>query len=270
MMAAVWRRPSLVALEVLWRWVVGAIVIGVIAHGNPEAFEHRFDAQYWRGFGDALLHGDFTFSPTVAGISCLLAVIVVWAVISGLARDVVLRRMDGTLHRRRATVVALAILRVLAFSTLVAAWVWALVAIWLRTVRDADPNYVLGFALIVIWTLVLFMLWSVVSWIFPMASTLAMVRNLAFGESLRAAMRSKALRGKLIEINLVMGIVKIALVVLAMVFSATPLPFQAFTTDGFLWCWWSGVALLYLVASDFFHVVRMVACLALCRVYDAR
>jgi hypothetical protein len=267
--AAVFRRPSLVALEVAWRWVVGSIVIGVIALGNPEAYEHRFDAQYWRGFGNALMHGGVTFEPTIAGISLPVALIVLWAVISGLARDVILRRVDGSLHPRRAAVAGLAIVRVVGFAMLVAAWLWALVAIWLHVVREADPNYVLGFALVVIWTLVLFMLWSVVSWIFPVASTLAMMRDLSFGESLRAAMRSKALRSKTIEINLVMGIVKVALVVLAMVFSATPLPFQTYTTDGFLWCWWVAVAVLYLLASDFFHVVRMVACLKLCRAYDA-
>ena len=67
------------------------------------------------------------------------------------------------------------------------------------------------------------------------------------------------------EINLVMGIVKIALIVLAMVFSATPLPFQTVTTPEFLAWWWAGVAMLYLVGSDFFHVARLVAYLGLLR-----
>ena len=70
---------------------------------------------------------------------------------------------------------------------------------------------------------------------------------------------------QLAEINLVMGIVKIALIVLAMVFSATPLPFESVATTAFL-LWWSlGVAVLYFVASDFFHVARLVAYLDLWR-----
>jgi len=45
--------------------------------------------------------------------------------------------------------------------------------------------------------------------------------------SIRESLRlGKALTGKLVEINLVMGIVKLALIVLAMVLSAAPLPFS--------------------------------------------
>jgi hypothetical protein len=76
---------------------------------------------------------------------------------------------------------------------------------------------------------------------------------------------SRNLRGKLIEINLVMNIVRIALIVLAMVFSATPLPFNTITTQTFLNFWWCGVGLAYLAFSDYFHVVRAAAYLSLHR-----
>jgi hypothetical protein len=71
-----------------------------------------------------------------------------------------------------------------------------------------------------------------------------------------------------VEINLVMGIVKIALIVLAMVFSATPLPFESVTTPEFLLSWWVGVTVLYFLGSDFFHVARQVAYLQLWRAYE--
>ena len=269
-MASVWRRPSLVGLEVLWRWAIGLFVIGVIALTNPETWQHRVDPQYWHGLGEAISHGAFTFEPTIAGLSLLIVTVLVWAAVSGVARDHMLRRLDTGLHRRLDTGVVLAMMRVSAFAVLVAAWEWALETIWLHLARASDPDYVLGFAVLVLVTLLLFVFWTLVGWIFPLASILAMTRSLGAGAALQAAWRSGAVRSKLIEINLVMGVVKIALVVLAMVFSATPLPFQAFTTQGFLWIWWIGVALLYLLASDFFHVVRLAACLALCRAYDAR
>jgi hypothetical protein len=63
----------------------------------------------------------------------------------------------------------------------------------------------------------------------------------------------------MVEINLVMGIVKLALIVLAMVFSATPLPFQSVATPEFMRWWYVAVAIWYFVASDFFHVARLVA-----------
>jgi hypothetical protein len=48
-----------------------------------------------------------------------------------------------------------------------------------------------------------------------------------------------------------------------MVASACPLPFESVATPQFMACWYAGVTVLYLVASDFFHVVRLVAYLEL-------
>jgi hypothetical protein len=65
-----------------------------------------------------------------------------------------------------------------------------------------------------------------------------------------------------------MGIVKIALIVLALVLSATPLPFESVMTQDALMLWWMGVTLLYLVASDFFHVARLLGYLNLWRAFE--
>ncbi len=62
---------------------------------------------------------------------------------------------------------------------------------------------------------------------------------------------------KLVEINLVMGIVKLALVVLAMVLSAAPLPFSDQLGPDALHVVWAVATLFFLVASDYFQVVRL-------------
>jgi hypothetical protein len=72
----------------------------------------------------------------------------------------------------------------------------------------------------------------------------------------------------LIEVNLVMSIVKIAVLVLAMVFSACPLPFSNVESPTFLAGWWAGVIVVYLATLDYFHVVHAVAHLWLWRAYD--
>jgi hypothetical protein len=153
--------------------------------------------------------------------------------------------------------------------------VWFVCLRWTSNVAVArpmaageEPNLVLYFALAIVSTLGLFTLWAVMSWVFSVAPLLAMLRGVGVGESLRAARRLGPLKGKLVEINLVMGIVKIALIVLAMVFSATPLPFESVTTPEFLAWWWVGVTVFYLVASDFFHVARLVGYLELWRAYE--
>ena len=129
----------------------------------------------------------------------------------------------------------------------------------------AEPNLVGFCALVIVLTLGMFLAWSAVSWWFGMAPLLAMLHGTGVKESLAAAGRLRGLKGELVEVNLVMGIVKIALIVLAMVFSATPLPFQTVTTPQFLAWWWAGVGVIYLIGSDFFHVARLVAYLTLWR-----
>jgi hypothetical protein len=66
-----------------------------------------------------------------------------------------------------------------------------------------------------------------------------------------------------------MGIVKIALIVLAMVLSACPLPFESVATPEFMTWWYACVMVIYLIASDFFHVVHLVAYLELWRTQDS-
>jgi hypothetical protein len=127
---------------------------------------------------------------------------------------------------------------------------------------------VLFCAIVIVAALVLYVLWAVFSWPFYLAPLIAMEQGLGAVAAFRAALHGGPVRGKLIEINLVMNIVKIAVLVLAMVFSASPLPFSSVETQTFLNCWWSGVILLYLISLDYFHVVRAAAYLSLWRACD--
>jgi hypothetical protein len=194
-------------------------------------------------------------------------------VVSAVGRTVVLRRVDGRLHRQVGTLIVLQAVRVVALLGSFAVWFWCMerVAEWTVTGPVAagdEPDLVGYFALVIVVTLGLFTLWAVVSWAVSVAPLLAMLKGLGVAGSLAAAFRLGALKSKLVEINLVMGIVKIALIVLAMVFSATPLPFESVTTPQFLAWWWIGVTVLYLLGSDFFHVARQVAYLQLWRAYE--
>ena len=76
----------------------------------------------------------------------------------------------------------------------------------------------------------------------------------ALGQSFQLG---KAFTSKLAEINLVMGIGNLALIVLAMVLSAAPLPFSdELGNDALHWID-AGAVVFYLVASDYFQVVRL-------------
>ncbi len=214
-------------------------------------------------------------SPDLLHLAAWLlpALAAAWVAVSSMGRTVVLRRADARLHARPVTLIVLQAVRLVALACAFGAWLgcleWAArIGVQAPIAAGQEPNLVLYCAVLIVSSIGLFVLWGAVSWVFSVAPLLAMRRNLGPGASLAAALRLGALKGKLVEINLVMGIVKIALIVLAMVFSACPLPFQSVTTPEFLWWWNAGVVMLYLVASDFFHVARLVAYLELWRAYE--
>ncbi len=199
--------------------------------------------------------------------------VVLWLVTAALGRTLVVRRLDPSLQPRRFTMLALGALRAALFAGVWGVWLYGVrlavrISITGPALRQAEPSIVLFCALTIVGTLVIYVLWATVSWPFYLSPLLAMQLGLGPGEALKAAFRSTAVRGKLIEINMVMNIVRIALIVLAMVFSASPLPFSSVETQTFLTSWWAGVGLLYLGMSDYFHVVRSAAYLSLWRAYN--
>jgi hypothetical protein len=196
-----------------------------------------------------------------------------WVLASAVGRTLVLRRVDRALKVRLGSIVVLQAIRVVALGGSFVVWFmlvqWAgRVAIAAPVAAGGEPNAVLYAAMVIVASLGLFTLWAVASWALSVAPLVAMLRGTGPAASLAGAFRVGPMRAKLVEINLVMGIVKIALIVLAMVASASPLPFQSVESAGFLTWWYIGVTVLYFVASDFFHVVRLVAYLKLWRVYE--
>jgi hypothetical protein len=77
----------------------------------------------------------------------------------------------------------------------------------------------------------------------------------------------KTFTGKLVEISMVMGIVNLALIVLAMVLSAAPLPFIDQLGSGALHVVWAAAVVFYLVANDYFQVVRIKSFVEFWRTY---
>ena len=281
-MGKVWDRPSLTALEIAWRWVAGVLLFlcsGLATHIQTPNFQDR----------TALLTGLTVFQPVIAvhnmavvagdifqGSLPLLRwlaplLIGLWLVIAAFGRTLVLRRLDPALHARRLSIFLLGTFRSLLLAGAWALWFWELsfaarTTITAPAARNQEPNVVLFAAMLIVGTLALYVVWAIFSWFLQLAPLLAMRLNLGPAAALVAALKSsRNLRGKLIEINLVMNIVRIALIVLAMVFSATPLPFNTITTQTFLDFWWCGVGLAYLALSDYFHVVRAAAYLSLHR-----
>jgi len=284
-LSACWKRPSLTVLEVAWRWAFGAPAVvlvwyewkGVLgrtpldtsALARMSVLDPMSAAVTLSRTAEALM-------PAMTHVAEWLGplLLAVWAVISSFGRTVVLRRLDASLHARPLTLMLLQAARAVALVGGMALWLLCLQAAGRYAVSGPlaagqEPRLVSYCAMAIVATLGTFTLWAVASWALSIAPLLAMLQDLGPGASLAAAFGLGPIRMKLVEINLVMGIVKIALLVLAMVFSACPLPFESMATPQFMLWWYGVVTALYLLASDFFQVVRLVSYLELWRAYEA-
>ncbi|HEY4356241.1 MAG TPA: hypothetical protein VGN16_10875 [Acidobacteriaceae bacterium] len=281
-MARVWKRPLLVFFEVVWRWSFGLVLVGLavwewgaavlrnlegLNFDDLESVALSFQL-FLQSHGVARLSGVTRHSAELA-----VAVCIAWILASAAGRGNVLRHLDPALKSNLPSLLVLSVLRVLSFGAVLGIWVLATSAAVQHFAFEPfyarhDPEYVQLAAVVIFGTLALFVLWMVVSYVFSLAPVLSMANEWGAWRSMRESLRRTPLQGKLIEINLVMGIVKIALLVLALVFSACPLPFSSVETQAFLTCWWVGCGVWYLLASDYFHVVRTAAYLSLWRVYN--
>ena len=282
-MSACWVRPSLTGLEVAWRWAFGAPAAALVAYEGLRVLGGtQVDVVALRQMSvldpmevaTTLTKTAGKLLPGVLHVAEWLAplLLVVWVVVSSIGRTIVLRRVDSQLHARWGTLMMLQAVRITALVGSFAVWFACLreaarIAVNGPIAAGQEPNLVLYCALTIVMTLGLFTLWAVLSWALSVAPLLAMLREMGAAASLNAAFRLGPLRSKLVEINLVMGIVKIALIVLAIVLSACPLPFESVATPDFMLRWYAVVTVIYLIASDFFHVVRIVAYLELWKAY---
>jgi hypothetical protein len=128
-----------------------------------------------------------------------------------------------------------------------------------RVPTGADPSVVAFAAWLICLSLCCFIAWALWSWVLSIASVLIVAEDRNVASALAASVRLGSLTMQLVEVNLVLGIVKLALIVLAMVFSAIPLPFETQMNGTALYIWWAAVAVWYLAASDFFQVARLAA-----------
>jgi hypothetical protein len=294
-MGQVWRRPSLAVREIAWRWLPSIVLLIIAAITFLVLGTSGVDAHLtgWSAIDTVSLQQLTVFKPVIAinTLSDLITtqlaplmpllrwiipiIFFLWLIIAAIGRTIVLRRFDRTLHPRRLTLFILGTLRALLLTTAWYLWLHLVTYATRTTItapaaRHEDPSLVLFSAMLIGGSILLYVLWGIFSWFLYLAPLLAMQRNLGTFASLAAALKSRPdLRSKLIEINLVMNIVRIALIVLAMVLSASPLAFQTVATQEFFAIWWAVAILLYLAASDYFHVVRSAAYLSLYRAYNS-
>lgn len=276
-----WRRPSLLGLEVLWRWVFGIPFAALLAWQGWRIYTASAAQLAGINFTALSIADPMNSAMSLANVYAILAPPILhallwiiplglfgWAVASGIGRSAVLRRYDPSLPRRWGALTLLQLLRVIFFAANVVFWFAAIRWSASVTLWSGSQNIIGYFALVICISLAVFTLWALISWVFSIAPLLLLLEKRGIISSLVRSLRLGPLTAKLIEINFIMGILKLALMVLAMVWSAMPLPFETVVQGNSLYAWWAVGTILYCIASDFFQVARLAAFIELWRAYQ--
>ena len=274
-MGGVFRRPSLLAIEVAWRWLFGIPFLLVcwrqaqqILAAYPidsSAFASLDTQNPWVAAAQISSGISFYEQPVLAVLLWLLpAAAMVWIVVSGLGRGLLLKRMDARMRFRPFTMMVLQGAWLSLFA--LAVWGWLRSMQWAAATKIAiagEPDLVGYFIWAIFLSLGFFTGFALASWPLLVAPLLVQRENRSIVSALRESLSlGKPFTGKLVEINLVLGIVKLALIVVAMVFSAAPLPFSDELGSDALHLISAASVAFYLLANDFFQVVRLKAFLA--------
>jgi hypothetical protein len=269
-MGWVFDRPSLTALEVAWRWLFGVpflLVCRLQAQRILEALPPdsaglaTLDPQNPWVAAVQLSNAWALYQPQVSALLHWLLPVAAfaWIVVSGIGRGLVLRRIEVRLRFRPFGMIGLQAAWLALFA--VTCWAWFCSISWVAATHITpvgEPDLV-GYSMWAIFlSLGFYTAWALVSWPLAIAPLLMLLEERSALSSLRESLRlGKAFNSKLVEINLVMGIVKLALIVLAMVLSAAPLPFSDQLGSDALHILWAVATVFYLIAGDYFQVVRL-------------
>jgi hypothetical protein len=269
-MGWMFRRPSITALEVAWRWLFGVPFLMVcwqrvqhiLAALPPEsAGLTNIDAQNpWLAAGQ-LSRALALYEPLlIAEIRWIgpLAVLA-WVVVSSVGRSLVLKRLEPRAGFRPIAMLLLQLVWVVVFAA--TCWGWLRSIAWVAATHipaEGEPDLV-GYSMWAVFlSLGFFTLWALIGWAVSIAPVLMVLEGRsALSSLLKSFSLGKAFTGKLVEIGMVMGIVNLALLVLAMVLSAAPLPFSDQLGSDALHVVWASAAIFYLIANDYFQVVRL-------------
>ncbi len=269
-MGWMFRRPSITALEVAWRWLFGVPFLlvcwqrlqHILAAFPPEsAGLTNIDAQNpWLAAGQ-LSRALALYEPfVVAEIRWIVPLaLLAWVVVSSLGRSLVLKRLEPRARFRPFAMLPLQLIWVVVFAA--TCWGWIRSIRWVAATHipaNGEPDLV-GYTMWAVFlSLGFFTLWALIGWAVSIAPVLMVLEGRsALSALLESFKLGKTFTGKLMEIGMVMGIVNLALIVLAMVLSAAPLPFSDQLGGDALHVVWVSAAIFYLVANDYFQVVRL-------------
>lgn len=263
------RHPAVVAVEVGWRWLFGIPFLllcwsrlqHVLTILTPQQSGlSDINAQNpWIAAGQ-LSRALWQYQPLIAHELRWIVPLgaVAWIAISSLGRSFTLKLAEPRIRFRPLSMIVLQTAWLALFGAI--CWGWLRSVVWAAAthLRGSEPDLI-GFSIWLIFlSLGFFTLWALLGWVVSVAPVLMFLEDCSAASALRLAFRlGRPFTSELFEIGMVMGIVNLALIVVAMVLSAAPLPFSDELGGGALHVVWAGATVFYLIAHDYFQIVRL-------------
>lgn len=268
---AIRRDPTLLLIEILWRWCFGGIALllflGLLA--LQPGVVAADDASAWGSHDPLLITQAFLHllsrlggKPPVVAVVLLLAATAVWTLLGAVGRTLTLNRLEQSGVRFRS---------ILALQSLRAVFLWlAGVALTETIVLDARlagrgaKRDLFLYSALAAWSVILIgVLWATVNWNLSLAAVCCAKNAGGFGRSVRQALAlDRSHSGDLLGVSLVFAVWR--LIVLAVAFVLWFLPSAEMgTAPRAYFAWFVATMLAYFAASDFLYIARMAGYLAI-------
>jgi hypothetical protein len=264
------RRPGIVAVEVGWRWLFGVpflLVCWARLHHVlsiltlEESGLRNLDVQNPWIAAAQLSRAFAKYEPLIAHELKWLAPIAVlaWIVVSAIGRSLALYRMEPGLRFQPLAMMVLQTVWLALFGGVCLGWFWAVSRTAIAHFPETGEPDLIGFAIWLIFlSLAFFTVWALAGWAVSVAPVLMLLEKRSPIAALAEGFRlGRVFTSELVEIGMVMGIVNLALLILAMVLSAAPLPFSDQLGPEAMHTVWAAAAVFYLIAHDYFQLVRL-------------
>jgi hypothetical protein len=271
---AVTRDPLIFMLEILWRWsfallawlmlfAVGAMLLGPlpIVKRWPEVWNSH-DIQLISAFllGIVLRLGS---KLIVAAFAASIAIALVWAILSGLGRSVIVKRLrSGVTSLRFRSIMALQFLRGFLTWFCIMFLIAAVVSEISIATHGSKPDLVLFYLMAMPSILLICGFWVVTNWYLTLAAIFGR-EGQSFGGAFKQARQTVARqRSDFAGTGFVFLLMRAVILLLALAICGLASRSAGTSPQGYFTLVMV-VALVYFAVSDFLHMARMAAYLAL-------
>jgi hypothetical protein len=263
------RDPAILLTEIGWRWSFGALATLILLLSSLSVLGSmhvsQTDRAGWRSNNPTLMAQALASVLTESGFSVLKqavwvlpAISLLWCVFGAAGRAATLARLSHSEVSFRSTL-ALHCSRALVMWMAGAGLAGALIMSARISMRGAEPDLLLYYAL-AFWSSVLIGgLWATANWYLSVAGLFCLQSGDGFlkstGQAIRLARRQG---GELGGISLIFGVFRLVMLAIAFVLCVLPSGLMATAPRGYT-AWVIAVSLVYFAVADFLYVSRMAA-----------